>query len=56
MKRDVFWADLEREKVSNHTSVVDDPVMWGVLPWRYLMDREGNRWSLGSHDICFTGR
>lgn len=42
--------------VSNHTSVVDDPLMWGVLPLRYFFNPENLRWSFASHDICFTNR
>ena len=39
--------------VSNHLCVLDDPMIWGVLPFRYQWDPNNNRWSLGSHDICF---
>ncbi|BFZ56509.1 Lyso-phosphatidylcholine acyltransferase [Savitreella phatthalungensis] len=41
---------------SNHTSVVDDPLIWGLMPWRTLIDPTMVRWSLGSADICFTNR
>ncbi|KAF2481247.1 hypothetical protein BDY17DRAFT_317926 [Neohortaea acidophila] len=49
--------EAERQRglitVSNHLSVLDDPMIWGVLPFKYLF-RPGNmRWSLGSYDICF---
>ncbi|KIW02355.1 uncharacterized protein PV09_06177 [Verruconis gallopava] len=38
--------------VSNHLSVVDDPMIWGLLPYRHLRP-DNIRWSLGSYDICF---
>nr|OQO31382.1 hypothetical protein B0A51_02172 [Rachicladosporium sp. CCFEE 5018] len=39
--------------VSNHVSVLDDPGLWGVLPYRLHLNANNHRWSLGSHDICF---
>ncbi|ROT38850.1 tafazzin [Sodiomyces alkalinus F11] len=39
--------------VSNHISVLDDPLMWGVLPLKYAFDPANLRWGLGAHDICF---
>ncbi|KAF8423616.1 putative taz protein [Tirmania nivea] len=42
--------------VSNHTSVMDDPLMWGALPIRHVFNPASMRWGLGSHDICFTSR
>ncbi|UNI19684.1 Lyso-phosphatidylcholine acyltransferase [Purpureocillium takamizusanense] len=39
--------------VCNHVAVVDDPLMWGILPLRYQTDVRNLRWSLGAHDICF---
>ncbi|CAK7262997.1 Lyso-phosphatidylcholine acyltransferase [Sporothrix epigloea] len=39
--------------VSNHISVVDDPLIWGVLPFKYAIDHRNLRWGLGSHDICY---
>lgn len=43
--------------VSNHISVIDDPLMWGVLPISFtaLYGYMNHRWTLGSHDICFNG-
>ncbi|KAI9089385.1 acyltransferase-domain-containing protein [Phlyctochytrium arcticum] len=38
----------------NHDSVLDDPMLWGVLPYSMLMDRSRMRWSLGAKEICFT--
>ncbi|KAL1972759.1 hypothetical protein VTN31DRAFT_7173 [Thermomyces dupontii] len=44
--------------VSNHISVLDDPLMWGALPVRYYfnMPSHNRRWAFGSHDICFQSR
>ncbi|KAH7313268.1 acyltransferase-like protein [Stachybotrys elegans] len=39
--------------VCNHLSVLDDPLMWGILPLRYFADVPNLRWGLGAHDICF---
>jgi len=33
---------------------IDDPLIWGVLPFRHLCNPSNMRWSLGSYDICFT--
>ncbi|KAK9323246.1 hypothetical protein V1517DRAFT_321099 [Lipomyces orientalis] len=40
--------------VSNHISVVDDPVMWGLLPIRKMFNPTHLRWGLGAENICFT--
>nr|QKG86313.1 hypothetical protein [Aspergillus sp. FM242] len=44
--------------VSNHTSVMDDPLMWGFLPMRYNfgLQNQTKRWGFGSHDICYQTR
>ncbi|KXJ97717.1 hypothetical protein Micbo1qcDRAFT_156691 [Microdochium bolleyi] len=42
--------------VSNHVSILDDPIMWGVLPLKYVMNPGNSRWGLGAHDICFKNR
>ncbi|OTA60293.1 acyltransferase [Hypoxylon sp. EC38] len=42
--------------VSNHISVMDDPIMWGVLPLRYGFNPSNHRWGLGAHDICFKNK
>lgn len=41
--------------VSNHISVLDDPVIWGVLPLSFAAFHGymNHRWGFGSHDICF---
>lgn len=41
--------------VSNHISVLDDPLLWGVLPFSFAVYHGYNnhRWTLASHDICF---
>lgn len=50
----------ERERglitVSNHVSVMDDPLIWGVLPLKYGFNPSNHRWSLGSYDICFQNK
>ncbi|KAI0014187.1 acyltransferase [Xylariaceae sp. FL0662B] len=53
--------DIEKRQrglitVSNHISVLDDPVMWGVLPFRYSFNPSNFRWELGAHDICFKNK
>lgn len=42
--------------VSNHISVLDDPLIWGSLPLSFaiLHSHRNHRWSLASHDLCFT--
>ncbi|KAL2164217.1 hypothetical protein VTH06DRAFT_3433 [Thermothelomyces fergusii] len=42
--------------VSNHISVLDDPVVWGVLPLGYIFDPTNLRWTLGAADICFSNK
>lgn len=32
---------------------LDDPMIWGVLPFIYHWNPNNTRWSLGSYDICF---
>ncbi|KAF2400806.1 hypothetical protein EJ06DRAFT_529904 [Trichodelitschia bisporula] len=55
-RRDVEKRERGLITVSNHVSVLDDPVIWGVLPLRYLCDPKNTRWSLGSYDICFQSK
>ncbi|RKF62826.1 Lysophosphatidylcholine acyltransferase [Erysiphe neolycopersici] len=54
-------SDIEGRKrglvtVANHVSVVDDPLIWGVMPFSYAFNPSNLRWSLGSYDICFKSR
>ncbi|KAG9246702.1 hypothetical protein BJ878DRAFT_436722 [Calycina marina] len=42
--------------VSNHVSIVDDPLIWGVLPFSHALNPSNHRWSLGSYDICFKNK
>ncbi|KAK4204443.1 putative lysophosphatidylcholine acyltransferase [Triangularia verruculosa] len=51
-------ADPEKRErglltVSNHVSVLDDPMVWGLLPLSYAFNPNNLRWTLGAHDICF---
>ncbi|KAF2100918.1 hypothetical protein NA57DRAFT_65256 [Rhizodiscina lignyota] len=40
--------------VSNHLSVLDDPLIWGPLPFKFFRSPDNLRWSMGSYDICFN--
>lgn len=40
--------------VSNHTSTLDDPLLWGILPTRILFDAARMRWALGAEELLFT--
>ncbi|KAL1796603.1 hypothetical protein ACET3X_005143 [Alternaria dauci] len=42
--------------VSNHISVMDDPILWGILPLNYMFNPDNLRWGLGSYDLCFTNK
>ncbi|KAG0173430.1 hypothetical protein DFQ28_010948 [Apophysomyces sp. BC1034] len=42
--------------VSNHLSVWDDPLLWGVLPASVLCSIHKMRWVLSAADICYTTR
>ncbi|GFF66833.1 phosphate acyltransferase [Aspergillus lentulus] len=44
--------------VSNHISVMDDPIMWGAIPlrWNFGLSSSNKRWGFGSHDICYQSR
>ncbi|KAK0674248.1 putative lysophosphatidylcholine acyltransferase [Cercophora samala] len=54
-------ADPEKRErglltVSNHVSVLDDPMVWGLLPLSYAFNPNNLRWTLGAHDICFKNQ
>ncbi|MCJ1243544.1 hypothetical protein MMC30_000741 [Trapelia coarctata] len=54
-------SDIDRRKrglltISNHMSVLDDPTIWGVLPFSYAFNPDNHRWSLGSYDLCFQNK
>ncbi|KAL3417410.1 acyltransferase [Phlyctema vagabunda] len=55
-RKDVEGRQRGLITVSNHVSVLDDPLVWGVLPARYSFNPENLRWSLGSYDICFKNK
>lgn len=55
------WVALT--PVANHNSVVDDPMMWSLLPLstyspfaRPSYTCANNRWTLGASDIMFTNK
>ncbi|KAK2605088.1 hypothetical protein N8I77_007961 [Diaporthe amygdali] len=55
-REDPFQRQRGLITVSNHISVIDDPVIWGVLPLRMAFQPWNLRWSLGAHDICFSNK
>ncbi|KFY85471.1 hypothetical protein V500_08366 [Pseudogymnoascus sp. VKM F-4518 (FW-2643)] len=55
-RRDVGARTRGLLTVSNHVSVMDDPLMWGFLPYNILFNPSLQRWSLGSYDICFKNK
>ncbi|KIJ26104.1 hypothetical protein M422DRAFT_38362 [Sphaerobolus stellatus SS14] len=40
--------------VSNHISVCDEPITWGILPISHVLLRKPMRWTLGASDVLFT--
>ncbi|KAM0793289.1 hypothetical protein ACM66B_000749 [Microbotryomycetes sp. NB124-2] len=40
--------------IANHVSVMDEPLMWGILPIHTFYDSRTVRWTLGASDIMFT--
>ncbi|KAI2626704.1 acyltransferase [Hypoxylon sp. NC1633] len=55
-RKDVDKRERGLITVSNHVSVIDDPLMWGVIPLRYAFNPSNHRWGLGAHDICFKNK
>lgn len=39
--------------ISNHQSTIDDPALWGILPWDILFNSKLNRWSLGAQELTY---
>ncbi|EKG10868.1 Tafazzin [Macrophomina phaseolina MS6] len=35
---------------------LDDPLIWGTLPLRYMFNPDNMRWSLASHDLAFPNK
>ncbi|WAR57859.1 hypothetical protein PtB15_5B89 [Puccinia triticina] len=42
--------------ISNHISTLDDPMVWGIMPFSTYFDTSKVRWTLGAADILFTNR
>ncbi|XP_065067250.1 tafazzin-like [Rhopilema esculentum] len=40
--------------VSNHSSCLDDPVLWGMLKLKTLRNEKSLRWSLGAQELLYT--
>ncbi|PWN47666.1 acyltransferase-domain-containing protein [Violaceomyces palustris] len=40
----------------NHISVLDEPTIWGALPWKMFRDERTTRWTLGASDVMFTNK
>ncbi|KAJ2784427.1 Lyso-phosphatidylcholine acyltransferase [Coemansia javaensis] len=38
--------------VANHESTIDDPLIWGAMPWR-LWAPESTRWTLGAQELLY---
>lgn len=55
-RRDVEGRQRGLITVSNHVSVLDDPMIWGILPVSYLFNPDNMRWGLGSYNLCFTNK
>ncbi|KAK8031170.1 hypothetical protein PG990_000904 [Apiospora arundinis] len=55
-RKDVEKRERGLITVCNHVSVMDDPLMWGILPASYAFNPSNLRWGLGAHDICFKNK
>ncbi|QLG71167.1 hypothetical protein HG535_0B02050 [Zygotorulaspora mrakii] len=42
--------------IMNHMSVIDDPFIWGIFPWRIYKDLDSVRWCLGANNVCFQNK
>ncbi|OWF48313.1 tafazzin-like [Mizuhopecten yessoensis] len=42
--------------VTNHHSCLDDPTLWGILGWKFVFGKLGEklRWTLTADNICYT--
>ncbi|KAJ2797106.1 Lyso-phosphatidylcholine acyltransferase [Coemansia helicoidea] len=51
---DVLEAERTRPiiTVSNHESGVDDPLLWGIMPWR-LWTPDNTRWTMGAQELLY---
>ncbi|RPB02153.1 hypothetical protein L873DRAFT_1802602 [Choiromyces venosus 120613-1] len=52
-RREVAGRKQGLVTVSNHISVLDDPLIFAPLPLPLLLHPPSIRYSLGSHDLCF---
>ncbi|XP_046841602.1 tafazzin-like isoform X2 [Xenia sp. Carnegie-2017] len=39
--------------VTNHISCFDEPLIWGMLKWRYVLNANLVRWAIGADEMCF---
>jgi len=35
---------------------MDDPIVWGALPYSYHFNPDNVRWTMASHDIVFKNK
>ncbi|XP_071960461.1 tafazzin-like [Antedon mediterranea] len=45
--------DIPLITVSNHTSCLDDPLLWGCMDYKDLRNRKKTRWGLPANELCF---
>ena len=48
-------ADRPLVTVCNHTSTLDEPCLWALLPHRVFRNLEQMRWTIAAEDVCFAG-